>query len=149
MRYANLRTGDEVLYCSDRTSSRDFSLARCKLAKVVSLHNNLSWYAQGGYGGGGGHRTTNQGVEIAVGNDEPFVTLAAHLVELSEPVRAKWEQLQARADEKRREREAIATRGTYLVERLHKLGYESAVSSKETITLSHADALAITEKLEA
>ncbi len=136
MQYRNLAVGQTVFYSTDRTSSRDFSLSQCDQAEVIGLGVEHSYYAKGGFAGGGGTRTTGQGVRVRLVTNyigrktTEFVTVAAHLVEANEANCKEWEEARARIDAKIAEKERHTAELDALDVRFKACGFDVTVRTR-------------------
>ena len=140
MQYRNLTKGQTVLYSSDRTSSRDFRLASCELAEVTGLDISHTYWAKGGFSGGGGSRHTDQGVRVRLltnkmgkGSTE-FVTVAAHLVAYEGDTRTEWDEAQVRIEARRAEKERHQRELLDLEARFEARGLGVTVRSRDAST---------------
>lgn len=154
MQYRNLIKGQTVLYSYDRTSSPDFHLPKASLVTVVALGVEHHYRAKGGFAGGGGPRSTDQGVLVRRGADstrEPseFVTLAAHLLPYAGDTRIEWDEAQVQIAARKAEKERHTAVLDDLSVRFKLRGFDVHVLARDAASAPsiHLTSLADVERL--
>lgn len=148
MQYRRISKGMEVLYSGDRTSSPDFRMGEARRAVVLELGLDFAYSTSGGFTSYGRRVDTDRGVRVRLEDGKELVTIAAHLVELTEDSTAKWDAARTKYEQQRAARQAESDRRLALRERFVALGHDDVILDNRHVIIGTADALRLLERLE-